>query len=404
MDFEDSPQEAALRAEARAWLAANAPEHQGTPQDQDEEMVMARAWQQRKARDGWACIDWPKEYGGRCGSMIDAIVFGQEESAYAIPDANLGIGTGTCAPALIAYASDEIKRRHLPKIASSEEVWCQLFSEPGAGSDLAGIRTRAVRDGDEWVINGQKVWNTNAHRADYAILVARHDPDLPKHKGLTFFMVDMKSAGVDPRPIRQMYGGAEFNEVFLSNVRIPDSFRIGEVGAGWQVAITTLMNERFGVSRYEPDVRQLIDLARRLEEQTGQAVLADPSVRESLAEWYVRAEGVRLTYARSLTAISHGRQPGPEQSISKVVMAQQRQDMASFGADLQDIAGVLRGDHEPAAGGLYQSGFLSAPGMRIAAGTDEILRNIIAERVLGLPGDIRVDRDRSFKEVPSGRA
>ena len=403
MDFDDSPQEATLRAKARAWLAANAPEHEGAPSDADEEIEMARAWQRRKAREGWACIDWPKEYGGRGGTLIEAIVFSQEESRYSIPHANLGIGTGTCAPALMAYASEEIKRRHLPKIASTEEVWCQLFSEPGAGSDLAGIRTRAERDGDEWVINGQKVWNTNAHRADYAILVVRHDPDLPKHKGLTFFMIDIKSAGIEPRPIRQMYGGSEFNEVFLNNVRVPDSFRVGEVGAGWQVAITTLMNERFGLSRYEPDVRQLMELGRKLEELTGQELLADADVREALADWYVRAEGVRLTYARSLTAISQGRQPGPEQSISKIVMAQQRQDLSSFGADLQDMAGVLSGDDEPFARGLFQLGFLAAPGARIAAGTDEILRNIIAERVLGLPGDIRVDRDKPFREVSAGR-
>ena len=396
MDFEDSPQEAAFRAEARAWLAENAPEHEGVAHSRAEELELARTWQKRKARDGWACIDWPKEYGGRGGTMVEAIIFAQEESSYSIPDANLGIGTGTCAPALMAHASDEIKERHLSKIASSEEIWCQLFSEPGAGSDLAGIRTRATRDGDDWIVNGQKVWNTNAQFADYGILVTRHDPDLPKHKGLTFFMVDMKAPGIEPRPIKQIYGESSFNEVFLNNVRIPDSFRVGEIGAGWQVAITTLMNERFGISRYEPDTKQLLKLAAEV------GALDQADVREAVAEWYVRAEGVRLTYARSLTAISQGRQPGPEQSISKVVMAAQRQDISSFGADLQDIAGILVGPDEQSASGIYQNGLLSSPGARIAAGTDEILKNIIAERVLGLPGDIRVDRDTAFKDVPSG--
>ena len=396
MDFEDSPREAAFRTEARAWLAENAPDHEGVAHGRSEELEMARAWQRRKARDGWACIDWPKEYGGRGGTMLQAIIFAQEESRYSIPEANLGIGTGTCAPALMAHASDEIKQRHLPKIASSEEIWCQLFSEPGAGSDLAGIRTRAVRDGDDWIVSGQKVWNTNAQFADYGILVTRHDPDLPKHKGLTFFMVDMKAEGIEPRPIKQIYGESSFNEVFLNGVRIPDSFRVGEIGQGWQVAITTLMNERFGISRYEPDTAQLRRLAAQVE------ALDDSDVREAIADWYVRAEGVRLTYARSLTAIAQGRQPGPEQSISKVVMAAQRQDISSFGADLQEMAGILIGSGETTASGLYQNGLLSSPGARIAAGTDEILKNIIAERVLGLPGDIRVDRDKAFKDVPGG--
>ncbi len=402
MNFDDSAQEAAFRAEARAWLAEHAPEHEGVPQDGPHEMEMARAWQRRKAEHGWACIDWPEAYGGRGGTMLEAIIFAEEEGRYSIPNANLGIGMGTCAPALMAHASDEIKNRHLSKIASAEEIWCQLFSEPSSGSDLAGIGTRAERDGDEWVVNGQKVWNTNAQYADYAILVTRHDPDLPKHKGMTFFMVDMKTPGIEPRPIRQIYGGSSFNEVFLTNVRIPDSHRVGEVGEGWTVAITTLMNERFGVSRYDPDVRTLFESAKKLEAETGQNPLAAGDVREAIADWYVKAEGVRLTYARSLTAISQGRQPGPEQSISKVVMAPQRQDISSFGADLQEMGGALwKGDEESMLG-EFQMGYLSAPGARIAAGTDEILKNIIAERVLGLPGDIRVDRDTSYKDIPRG--
>ena len=286
-------------------------------------------------------------------------------------------------------------------LARGEEVWCQLFSEPGAGSDLAGLRTRAVRDGDDWVVNGQKVWNSGAHFSDLGILITRTDASLPKHKGLTFFVVDMKTPGIDPRPIRQVPGTAEFNEVFLQNVRVPDSNRLGAVGSGWQVAITTLMGERFGTFVLAPDFPDIFALARQLEID-GEPAIAKADVRARLADWYVETEGVRLTHFRALTALSHGGQPGPEASIAKVVSAGKRQEISSFGADLQEMAGILVGGQEADPRGLFLEGFLASPGMRIAAGTDEILRNLIAERVLGLPGDVRVDRDRPFSEIPSG--
>jgi alkylation response protein AidB-like acyl-CoA dehydrogenase len=399
MDFNDTPEEATFRTEAQQWLAANAPRFEGGYETWQQGLARARDWQAAKFDAGWACIRWPEQYGGRGGTTVEDIIFAEEEARFDLPRGFLIVGPHTCAGALLACANEEQKRNHLPKIARADEVWCQLFSEPEAGSDLAGLRTRAERDGDEWVINGQKVWNSEAHYADHAILVTRSHPELPKHKGLTFFIVDMKSPGIEVRPIKQIPGTAEFNEVYLQNVRIPDSNRIGEVGAGWQVAISTLMNERFGTSSGRPSFADILGLVRRSELPNGPAI-ADAGIRSRLADWYVAEEGVRLTFARSVSALSKGQEPGPEASISKLVMAPQRQELCSFGADLQEMAGVLA----PEAVGeqsSFQAGFLAAPGSRIAAGTDEILRNIIAERVLGLPGDIRVDRDVPFSDIPA---
>ena len=400
MDFNDTREEADFRSAARDWLAANAPRLEGAFDSWQEGLDRARQWQATKFDAGWASIRWPKEYGGRGGTAVEDIIFGEEERAFDLPRGFLLVGPHTCAEALLACANEEQKRNHLPKIARADEVWCQLFSEPGAGSDLAGLRTRAQRDGDEWVVNGQKVWNSEAHYADYAILVARSSTDLPKHKGLTFFIVDMKSPGIDVRPIKQITGSAEFNEVYLQNVRLPDANRIGEVGAGWQVAISTLMNERFSASSGRPSFADLLDLVQRTELED-RAAINDPAICGRLADWYVAEEGVRLTFARSVTALSKGQEPGPQASISKLVMASQRQEISSFGADLQEMAGVLSANGA-ADDSLFQSSYLAAPGGRIAAGTDEILRNIIAERVLGLPGDIRVDRDVPFTDIPSG--
>ena len=407
MDFQDSPQEAAFRAEARAWLEANAEplppggtsRFDGLPEQ--EGLAASKEWQQKKYDDGWACITWPKEHGGRGATFMEGVIWAQEEAKFDVPDGFLGIGHGTCAPAIMAHGTEEQKRRYLPKLASGEEIWCQLFSEPGAGSDLAGLRTRAERDGDEWVVNGQKVWNSGAHYADWGILVTRHDPTVPKHKGLTFFVVDMKSQGIEPRPIRQIPGTSEFNEVFLQNVRVPDHNRLGEVGAGWQVAITTLMNERHGRYQMTPDWSDALRLASELEID-GEPAANQSSVRERIADWYVQCRGVELTFMRTLTAISQGKQPGPENSICKVITASARQDIASFAADLLDSAGAVSGRADAPSAGMFHYAYLASPGMRIAAGTDEILRNIIAERVLTLPGEIRVDRDRAFSDIPTG--
>jgi alkylation response protein AidB-like acyl-CoA dehydrogenase len=406
MDFDDTSEEAAFRSEARAWLEATAPRYEWNRASLSDGAALAAAkeWQARKANDGWVALHWPREHGGRGLTLLHSIIYDQEEARYELPRGFFEIGLGICAPPIIAYARDEQKRRYLPKLVRGEEVWCQLFSEPGAGSDLAGLRCRATRDGDSWVVNGQKVWTTGAHYSDWAILVTRHDPSLPKHKGLTFFLVDMKSEGIEARPIKQISGASGFNEVFLSNVRIADENRLGEVGAGWQVAITTLMNERVSSAgrRAAPDVEHLLALAREVELGDGRPAIEDRAVREKLADWYVQARGLELLNARMLTALSQGRQPGPEGSIGKLVSAPKRQDIASFGVDLQELGGIAQDRELAKTKALFQDAYLSSPGARIAAGTDEILRNILAERVLGLPGDIRIDRDRPWSELPSG--
>ena len=354
---------------------------------------------------GLAWVHFPEGYGGLGLSPKLQNTVNETLGRAGAPRAGAlnPIGHGMGAPTVVTHGSDEQKDRYLRPLFTNEEIWCQLFSEPGAGSDVAGLSTRAVRDGDEWVVNGQKVWNTGAHFSDWGILIARHDPSLAKHKGLTFFVVDMKSPGIESRPIRQIPGSSEFNEVFLHDVRIPDTNRLGEVGAGWQVAISTLMNERFGSTALEPSVAQVLDLARRVTID-GEPALERGDVRQKLADWYIESQGVRLTYFRSLTALSKGGWPGPEASISKVVSAPNAQEMASFGADLLEMGGVRSGEGEELAGGLLQLGYVSSPAMRVAAGSGEILRNILAERVLGLPGDIRIDRDRPFSEVPTGES
>ena len=248
MDFNDTPEEAKFREEARQWLKNNVPKPEELKGKNYVEQ--AKLWQKRKYDAGWACITWPKEYGGRGASAIEQVIWNQEESKYDLPGGVFGIGQGMAAPTLMAWADEEAKARYLPRLASGEDIWCQLFSEPAGGSDLAALRTRAVKgsaDGDEWVVNGQKIWTSGAHYSDYGILVVRTDPEVPKHKGLTYFYLSMKSPGIEIRPIKQISGDANFNEVYFNDVRIPDSQRLGEVGQGWQVSLTTLMNERASI-------------------------------------------------------------------------------------------------------------------------------------------------------------
>jgi alkylation response protein AidB-like acyl-CoA dehydrogenase len=399
MDFSDTPQEAAFRAEARAFLQAHedllkTPE---TPLTEAQSLARAKAWQKVKQQHGWAVLSWPKEYGGRGATPMEQIIWNQEESKYDAPTGPFAIGLGMCGPTLIAYGTEEQKRARLPRMASGEDIWCQLFSEPAGGSDLAALRTRAERDGNDWIVNGQKIWTSGAHYSDWGILVTRTDPNVPKHKGLTFFIVDMHSSGIEARPIKQISGGADFNEVYFTNVRIPDSQRLGEVGQGWQVALTTLMNERLAVGNAGgPDVKELMELAQRVEID-GKPALEHGAVRDKLADWYCQASGLKFTNYRVLSALSRGQTPGPENSITKVVSANKLQQISSFAMDLMDMGGVLTADNP------YAYGYMFAPGYRIAGGTDEILRNIIAERVLGLPQDVRVDKNVPFNQVPTGR-
>ena len=403
MDFNDTPSEATFRAEARAFLAQHATP-KGTLLDASPaaEMARAKAWQKLKFEKGWACLGWPKEFGGRGAAPMEQIIWGQEEAKYDAPTGVFGIGLGMAGPTLMEYATDEQKRFHLPLMASGERIWCQLFSEPAGGSDLANLRTRAERDGDSWIINGSKIWTSGAHYSDWAILVTRTDPTAPKHKGLTYFFLDMKTPGVDPRPIKQISGAADFNQVFLTDVRIPDSQRLGAVGQGWQVSITTLMNERFAVGNAGGvDVEQLIDLAAKTEID-GEPALSNAAVRERLATWYCETSGLKYTNYRTISAMSRGQTPGPENSIVKVVSANKLQGIASFGIDLMDMGGIVSDGADDDAEG-FLGAYLWSPGIRIAGGTDEILRNIIAERVLGMPADIRVDKNVPFNEVPQSK-
>ncbi len=409
MDFSDTPQEAAFRAEARAWLENHAEPKRAqfetwqTRYGEAEGLTRAKHYQLRKAEAGFAGITWPKEYGGRGGTPIQQVIWTQEETEYLAPRGYFEIGLGMCMPTLFAYGTEEQKRRYAPRALTGDEIWCQLFSEPGAGSDLAGLRTRSVRDGDSWVVNGQKIWTSGAHRADWGILVTRSDPARPKHKGLTFFFLDMHSAGIEIRRIKQISGASNFNEVYFTDVRIPDTQRLGAVGQGWGVAITTLMNERLTSGELRgPDWDELFTLARNVELEHGPA-LADPAVRERLADWYVRRQGLRWGRFRVMTALSRGETPGPENSIGKLVAAVQAQDIAAFALDLLDMGGAVSDPDLAPMRAAFQENLLASPGSRIAAGTDEILKNIIAERVLGLPADVRLDKDLPFSELRSAR-
>ncbi len=413
MDFNDTPEEAAFRAEVRRFLDANARRkgatettHRGRyipDANMAESLTRAKAWQAQKADAGFAAITWPKQWGGRGGSPIEQVIYNQEEANYAVPRGVFEIGLGMCIPTMMTYGAPAQLERYVRPALRGEEVWCQLFSEPSGGSDLAALRTRAVRDGDDWVVDGQKIWTSGAHFADFGIIVTRTDPDVPKHQGLTFFFLDMKSPGIEVRRIKQISGTSNFNEVFFTDVRVPDGQRLGKVGDGWKVSLTTLMNERLAVGDAPgPDFDDIFALARTLELDEGPAI-RNPAVREKLAEWYVKTVGLKYTKFRTMTALSRGQTPGPEASITKLVSASKLQDIASYGIDLMGMAGGVMDAEVAPVEAWFQEALLYAPGMRIAGGSDEILRNIIAERVLGMPGDIRVDKDVPFRELKTGK-
>lgn len=412
MNFDDTPEEAAFRAEARAWISANAPHELkddlenagfgGLNLSGVDPMQAMKAWQKKKYDAGWACLHWPKEYGGRGATPIERVIWGQEEGVYGKLSGTFIIGHGMCGPTLMAWASEEQKRQYLNPMAAGEDIWCQLFSEPAGGSDLAGLRTRAVKDGDDWVINGQKIWTSGAQHCQYGILITRTDPTVPKHKGLTMFFLDMKSPGVEIRPIKQVNGASGFNEVYFTDVRIPDSQRLGGVGQGWQVSLTTLMNERLSIGSGMPTgFEELFDFACRLDTGEGVAV-DDKAVRSKLADWACRASGLKYTGMRAISALSRGETPGPENSIGKLVAGATMQDIATFALDLMGQYGAVSDPEMASAQSRFQAMLLRSPATRVEGGTDEILRNIIAERVLGLPADVRVDKDVPFEKIPTG--
>jgi alkylation response protein AidB-like acyl-CoA dehydrogenase len=390
VDFRDTPEEAAFRAELRAWLASNLPSDwvDRAPHVGRFDVDEARAWSKRLYDAGYVGLTWPKEYSGGGAPHTHQGIYLEETARIGAPDHIGGIGLGMAGPTIIAWGSEEQKKRYLAPLLSGEEVWCQGFSEPGSGSDLAGARTRAELDGDEWVVNGQKVWSSWAHIADWCILVVRSDPDAEKHRGLSFLLVDMHSPGVELRPLKQITGDPEFNEIFFTDVRVPRESMLGQPGEGWNVAMTTLLHERgtlgFALTAaLERQINNLIRLAR-LPGVDGHVPAEDPVVRDEIAQAWIDLQALRFTNYRSLTTLAKTGVPGPEGSVAKLHWSETNQRVTKLALSLQGLASQLDGDGA-IWDGFWQYQQLRSRGNTIEAGTSEILRNIIAERVVGLP-------------------
>ena len=408
MDFSDTPEEARFRSEARAWLESVAKPRDASSSfaigqetgEFEAEFPAQRAWQQKKYDAGFGAIYFPTEFGGRGGSSLDNMTFMQEEARFDVPvTAHFMIVNRGCCSLLMRHGTPE-QKKVIPASLRADSVWCQLFSEPGAGSDLAGLRTRAERDGDDWVINGQKIWTSNAQIADWGVLIARTDPTVPKHKGLTFFMLDMKSAGIECRPIKQLTGASNFNEVFLNDVRIPDAHRIGGVNEGWKVTVSFLAGERSNIAIKElmPLIGGVAELARRTT-INGRPAIEDGEVRAKLASFYVREAGVRFTVQRMLTALSRGEEPGPEITIGKYTLANLVQEMTAFALDLQHAAGAVMAPDFAPFSAVFQDEWFGSVIDRLGGGTDEVLKNVVGDRILGLPADVRVDKNIPFNQT-----
>ncbi|MEA2445012.1 MAG: hypothetical protein QOJ12_2304 [Thermoleophilales bacterium] len=376
MDLTLSPQEEAFRDELREWLEANKPgdEPEG---DDTAAFEFRKAWQRKLADAGWAGLSWPKEYGGRGATLIEQAIFNEEIVRAKAPQVANVLGLVMGGPVVIAHGTEEQKQRYLKPILTAEEIWCQGFSEPESGSDLASLKTKAVKDGDDWVVTGQKVWTTFAHEAKWCMLVARTDFDAPKHKGLTYFLMDMEQDAVEVRPLRQITGEAEFNELFIHEARIPGENVVGGVGNGWMVALTTLMHERAGLAfglqvQLKIALGELMDLARE------RGLEDDPVTRQKLAQIYIESEAIRLNASRGLTQIMKTGIPGPEGSLTKWQWSDTNQALTETAMDIM-------GAEAPVIDQDWTYRFLRARANSIEGGTTEILKNIIAERVLGLP-------------------
>lgn len=377
MDLTFNEQEAAFRDELRGWLEANdaGPEPHG---DEDAQWAWRRDWQRQLADARWAGVHWPPEYGGRGATLTQSAIFFEELGRSRAPLPADVLGLLLAGPTLMVWGTEQQKERLLPTILNGEEPWCQGFSEPDAGSDLAALKCRAVKDGDEWVVSGQKVWTSGAQYAKWCMLVARTDFDTPKkHQGLTYFVLDMDQPGVVVRPLRQITGEAEFNELFLDEARIPDDAIVGGVGNGWKVAMTTLMNERSGLAFFL-QVRLRNQLDKLIEAVAARGLLDDPAVAAKLGDLHVKAEVIRLTAYRGLTAIEKYGQPGPEGSLTKWMWSSANQELTQLAVD-------LLGDEALTARSPWSYELLRARGNSIEGGTTEVLKNIVAERVLGLP-------------------
>ena len=388
----------ALRERVRAFLAEHDPAETGKQDFLNARFDAGLAW-----------VHYPEGLGGLGVSrtlqgVVDA-EFAAASAPLNDPDKN-GIGLGMAAPTILAYGSDEQQKRWLRKLWTAEEIWCQLFSEPGAGSDLAALATRAVRDGDGWVVNGQKVWTSQAHQARRGLLVTRTNPDVPKHQGLTYFSVDMTAPGVDVRPLRQLTGEAEFNEVFLTDVWIGDADRIGQVGEGWKVANATLMSERVSIGASRAMPRESGMIGTTVQTWRSRPELRTPGLHDRLLRLWTEAEVARLASERLRQQLAAG-QPGPEGSASKLVFARLNQEISGFEVELNGTDGLRYDDwtmRRPERANFFGRGpgfrYLRARGNSIEGGTSEILRNIVAERVLGLPAEPRVDKDVPWKDLP----
>ncbi|HVL32878.1 MAG TPA: acyl-CoA dehydrogenase [Actinomycetota bacterium] len=397
MDFRDTPEEAAFRKEVRDWLEQNLGEEFQTSRfsvgpEADERVDVLKAWQRKLHEGGWAGVSWPKEYGGRGASLIEQAIFYQEMARAKAPSPINVIGIGMAGPTIIAHGTEAQKQRYLSKILSGEEIWCQGFSEPGAGSDLAALRSTAVEDGDHYVINGQKVWTTLAHLAKdggHCIFVARTDPEAPKHQGLSYFLVDMTSPGIEVRPLVQITGTPEFNEMFLTDVRVPKENMLGKPGDGWRIAMTTLMHER-GTLGFALSVQArialdgLVQLARETKRH-GKPAIEDSGIRQRIAQLHVEVEAMRLNNYRGLSTTIKTGIPGPEGSLGKLLWSEAVKRMTDLAVELLGPEGLLLSSKTNESVARWQFAHLRARGHTIEAGTSEILRNIIAERVLGLP-------------------
>ncbi|HUF91237.1 MAG TPA: acyl-CoA dehydrogenase family protein [Candidatus Limnocylindria bacterium] len=394
MDFAYSPEQHAFRLELRAWLAAHLPAELCLDDPADDRVASdretferRRAWQRTMHAGGWVGINWPAEYGGRGAGLIERVIYEEEYAAARAPVLPGSMGLNLVGPTIIHWGTDEQKREHLPRILSGDEVWAQGFSEPGAGSDLAGLQTRAVDRGDHFVVNGQKVWTSGAHFAHWIIVLARTNPDAPRHKGISAFLVPLSTKGITVRPLVLLTGHRHFNEVFFEDVVVPKTALLGPLDQGWTVSTTTLMYERHSTGARNPigQVRGLITLARRLPRDSGTA-WDDPIVRQRLSQLAIDCEAMKLTRLRSLTRQLRGQPPGPEGSVLKVFGSE-------LGLRIAEAAGELLGMHAlvneaselvPDAPRWFNR-VLAARQYTISAGTSEIQRNIIGERVLGLP-------------------
>ena len=394
MDFSLTPAEEAFRDELREWLAKHLTDDLKIDDPSDDRVASdretferRRRWQRKMAEAGWVGISWPKDYGGRGASIMEQAIFEEEYYRARGPILPGYSGVMLCGPTIIHMGSEAQKKRFLPRILTADDIWCQGYSEPNAGSDLASLRTRAEDRGDHFVINGQKVWTSGAHYADWIFVLVRTDPDAPKHKGITYLLLDMKTPGITVRPLVLLNGHRHFNEVFFDNVRGEKDLVVGKINEGWRVSVTTLMFERSGGGGrgHDQQVERLIALARSLPADGGTA-WDDPLVRQQLAQLLIECEALRLTRLRSLTRQLRGEPPGPEGSILKLYGSE-------LGVRIADVAGALLGQRALLNGSLadvpdaarWYNRVLSARQYTLAGGTSEIQRNIIGERVLGLP-------------------